>query len=107
MNRNQQLYLGLESSQLHSAEELGDVVVKLSGTTPVRVRDVGTVKQGTEPVYTVVTANGRPAVLLSVNRQPDSNTVEVAAQVHAEMAAIQSGLPAGVEMRPFYDQSGI
>jgi multidrug efflux pump subunit AcrB len=107
LNRNHQLYLGLVSSQLHSADDVGQVVVKMSGTTPVRVRDLGTVGQGVEPVYTVVTANGRPALLLSVNRQPDSNTVEVADEVHAEMAAIRSALPAGVEMRPFYDQSDI
>ena len=58
-------------------------------------------------MYTVVTANGKPAVLLSVNRQPDSNTVEVADAVHEEMAAVRASLPSGVEMRPFYDQSDI
>ena len=54
-----------------------------------------------------VSANGKPAVLLSVNRQPDSNTVQVADEVHQEMAAIRPTLPSGVEMRPFYDQSNI
>src|SRR5205814_7553357 len=52
-------------------------------------------------------ANGKPALLLSVNRQPDSNTVQVADEVHREMAAIRPALPAGVDMRPFYDQSNI
>ena len=46
-------------------------------------------------------------MLLSVNRQPDSNTVQVADEVHQEMAAIRPTLPAGVDMRPFYDQSNI
>src|SRR5262249_1809112 len=74
---------------------------------PVRVQDVGAVNPAVEPVYTVVSANGKPALLLSVNRQPDSNTVQVADEVHQEMAAIRPSLPAGVEMRPFYDQSNI
>ena len=39
------------------------------------------------PAYTVVTANGKPAVLLSINRQPDSNTVAVADEVNAEISA--------------------
>ncbi|MBS1818638.1 MAG: efflux RND transporter permease subunit [Acidobacteria bacterium] len=107
LNRNHQLFLGLVSGQLHSPEELGDVVVKHAGTVPVRVRDLGAVRDGVEPVYTVVTADGRPAVLLSVNRQPDSNTLDVADAVHAEMAAIQASLPSGVLVRPFYDQSDI
>jgi multidrug efflux pump subunit AcrB len=107
VNRNHQLFLGLVSAQVHTPEEVGEIVVKHAGTVPVRIRDVATVKPGVEPVYTVVTANGRPAVLLSVNRQPDSNTVDVADAVHSEMAAIGRSLPSGVEMRPFYDQSDI
>jgi multidrug efflux pump subunit AcrB len=42
-----------------------------------------------------------------VNRQPESNTVQVADEVRQAMATIQPSLPAGVEMRPFYDQSNI
>jgi len=107
LNRNHQLFLALISGQVRSAEEVGDIVLKTDNNVPVRVRDIGTVAPAVEPVYTVVSANGKPAVLLSVNRQPDSNTVQVADEVHQEMAAIRPTLPAGVEMRPFYDQSNI
>ena len=43
------------------------------------------------PVYTVVTANAKPAVLLNVYRQPDSNTVIVANAIHEEVEKIQEG----------------
>src|SRR2546422_1090315 len=107
MSRNHQLFLGLVSGQVHSPEEISSIVVKTVNNVPVRVGDVGTVEPAVAPVYTVVTANGKPAVLLSINRQPDSNTVEVADEVHREMDAIRPSLPAGVEVRPFYDQSNI
>ncbi len=107
LNRNHQLFLGLVDAQVHSADDIGNVVVKHVNSVPVRVRDIGGVAPGTEPVYTVVSANGKAAVLVSLNRQPDSNTVQVADEVHQEMAAIQRSLPAGVVLRPFYDQSGI
>src|SRR5204863_1237452 len=81
--------------------------IKHVNGVPVRVRDIATVGSASEPVYTAVSANGKPALLLSINRQPDSNTVQVADEVHQEMAAIQPTLSAGVEMRPFYDQSDI
>ena len=61
----------------------------------------------TAPNYTVVTANGKPAVLLSINRQPDSNTVEVANEVHQEIESLRSALPPGVQLSVFYDQSNI
>ena len=107
LNRNHQLFLGLVTAQVHTPEEIGDIVIKSVKDTPVRIRDIGSVAPAVEPIYTAVSANGKPAVLLSVNRQPESNTVQVADEVHQEMANIRPTLPAGVEMRPFYDQSGI
>src|SRR5712691_8010179 len=107
MTRNHQLFLGLVNGQVHSPAEIGSVVIKAVNNVPVRVGDVGTVAPAVAPVYTAVSANGKRAVLLSISRQPDSNTVQVADEVHAEMDAIRPSLPAGVEVRPFYDQSNI
>ena len=52
------------------------------------------------PVYTAVTANGKPAVLLNITRQPSGNTVAVANAVAAEMAQLQTKLPPGVQLEP-------
>jgi len=107
MNRNHQLFLGLVTGQVHNPADIGQIVVKNANNVPVRIQDIGTVAPAVAPVYTIVTADEKPAVLLSLNRQPDSNTVQVADEVHAEMEAIHKSLPAGVELRPFYDQSNI
>ena len=107
MSRNHQLFLGLVNSQVHSSEDIANAVIKTADQVPVRVGDVASVGPAVAPVYTVVSANGKPAVLLSINRQPISNTVEVADEVHAEMETIKSTLPAGIEVQPFYDQSNI
>jgi multidrug efflux pump subunit AcrB len=107
LTRNHQLFLGLVTGKVEGPDDIANIVVKSTANVPVRVGDVGTVTRAIEPTYTVVSANGKPAVLVSVNRQPDSNTVQVADEVHAEMAAIRPSLPAGVVMQPFYDQSGI
>jgi CzcA family heavy metal efflux pump len=107
LSRNHQLFLGLVTAQARSLEDIGEVVIKHANNIPVRVQDVGDVTSAVEPVYTAVTANGKPAVLLSINRQPDSNTVQVADEVHTEVAAIRRTLPAGVELNLFYDQSDV
>jgi multidrug efflux pump subunit AcrB len=102
------LVLSLVSGQVHSPDELGQIVVKTSAAgVPIRVRDVGTVARSVAPVYTMVTANGKSAVLLSVNRQPDSNTLAVADEVHQQIQSLSAGLPPGVRLAPFYDQSTI
>src|SRR6266404_4425426 len=107
LTRNHQLFLGLVNSQVHSPDQIADMVIKNVNDIPVRVRDVGTVAPASAPAYTVVTANGKPAVLVSINRQPDSNTVEVANEVNQEIQRIRPSLPAGVELNVFYDQSNI
>jgi CzcA family heavy metal efflux pump len=108
IEHNHQLVLGLVSGQVRSPEELGQIVIKSSATgVPIRVGDVGSVSRSVAPVYTMVTANGTPAVLLSVNRQPDSNTLTVADEVHRQIAELRAGLPPGTHLEPFYDQSTI
>jgi CzcA family heavy metal efflux pump len=105
---NHQLVLGLVSGQVRSAEQLGQIVVKTSPAgVPIRVGDVATVAPSVAPVYTIVTANGKPAVLLNVSRQPETNTLEVANEVHDLIRQIEPTLPKGVRLEPFYDQSTI
>jgi CzcA family heavy metal efflux pump len=106
--QNHQLVLGLVSGQARTPEEISNVVVKSTPAgIPVRIGDIATVTPSVMPVYTNVTANGRPAVLLNIFRQPDGNTVEVAKAVRAEIQRILPSLPRGVEVKPFYDQSEI
>ncbi len=103
---NHQLVLTLMSGQARDIHDIGNIIVK---TTPagavVHINDVAGVNNSVMPVYTVVTANGKPAVLLNIYRQPNSNTVDVAKAVHSEIANLKKDLPPGVDVRPFYDQS--
>jgi multidrug efflux pump subunit AcrB len=102
------LVLELVSGQVHSPEQIAQIVVKNTvGGVPIRVGDVAKVSPGVEPVYTIVTANGKPAVLVNVTRQPYSNTVAVADEVHAQIAQLTASLPPGIQLEVFYDQSTI
>lgn len=103
---NHQLILGLVGAQAHNAEQLGRLVVKATAAgAAVRVADVATVQPGVLPVYTAVTADDNPAVLLNITRQPSSNTVAVADAVAAEVQRLQKALPPEVRLKPYYDQS--
>jgi len=106
IENNHQLVLGLINAQVRTPEQIAGTVIKTTpGGIPVRIGDIASVAPGVKPVYTIVNANGKPAILLNINRQPDSNTVQVADEVHAEVARIQQSLPPGIELKPFYDQS--
>src|SRR5256885_1837715 len=108
IENNHQLVLGLISGQGRTAEQIGQVVVKSSTAgIPIRLGDIAKIAPSVAPVYTMVTANGKPSVLLSVHRQPDSNTLDVANEVHSQIEEIRPTLPPGVHIEPFYDQSTI
>jgi CzcA family heavy metal efflux pump len=103
---NHQLILSLVSGQTRTESEIGNIVIKTTPAgAPVRIADVARVSRSVMPVYTVVTANAKPAVLLNINRQPNGNTVEVANAIHAEIAKLRKELPKTIELKPFYDQS--
>jgi CzcA family heavy metal efflux pump len=101
-----ELILGLVGDPVRNIQQLSQIVVKTTpGGVPVRLADIAGISRATLPAYTIVTANGQPAVLLNIARQPSSNTVSVADGVAAEIAQLRKTLPPDVELQPFYDQS--
>src|SRR6266849_5666133 len=108
IEHSHQLVLGLISGQVRTPEQIAQIVVKSSSAgIPIRLGDIAKIAPSVAPVFTMVTANGKPAVLLNVNRQPESNTLDVANEVHAQIEHLRATLPPGVHLEPFYDQSTI
>jgi len=102
------LVLGLVSGQVRTTQQLGQITIKNSPAgIPIRIADIAAVAPSTAPVYTVVTSNGKPAILLNVNRQPESNTLDVAREVHNLVSELKPSLPPDVHLETFYDQSTI
>src|SRR5690242_18219253 len=103
-----QLVMSLVTGQARTPDQIANIVVKTAPNGDlVHIRDIGSVTPSVTPVYTVVTANTKRAVLLNVYRQPDSNTVEVADAIHAQIDQIRRTLPKSIQLQPFYDQSEI
>lgn len=105
IEENHQLELALISGQAKRPEELNNIVVATVNNAPVRVSDVAIVAAGVEPQYTVVTADGHPAALVNVNRQPDANTVAVVDAVKAALNQMRGQIPKDVRVAAYYDQS--
>ena len=105
IEENHQLELALISGQAKRPDELNGIVVATVNNAPVRVADVATVASGVEPQYTIVTADGHPAALVNINRQPDANTVAVVDQVKAALNSMRGQLPRDVRVAAYYDQS--
>ena len=75
IQENYHLYLTTVTGLLRTREQIEDTVVDVVRGTPVQVKNLAKVVPGERPIYNIVTANGRPAVLLNVLQQPDGNAI--------------------------------
>ncbi len=105
IQENYHLYLTAVTGLVRDRKEIENTVVGVVKGTPVRVKDLARVVPGERPTYNIVTANGRPAVLINVMQQPDGNAVEIAANVNRELDKIRKDLPSDIQLSTFYDQS--
>ena len=84
--------------------DIGDAMVKLHDGKPVLIRNVARIEDGGSPETQSVTVNGNDAVYLNVLRIPGGNTLEIVEAVKKAVHDLKD-LPAGVEVRPIFDQS--
>ncbi len=105
VQENYHLYLTTVTGLLESKEQVEDTVVDVVKGTPILVKDLAHVVPGERPIYNIVTANGRPAVLVNVLQQPDGNAVQIADAVNGELRDIRKTLPPDIQLSTYYDQS--
>lgn len=99
------LYLTVVDGRVQSPAEIADLTLTMVDGHPVRVRDFARVERGPEPVFNVVSAEGRPAVLLNVRSQPDGSTLDIASELKQVLSELKQDLPPDMHMAYYYDQS--
>lgn len=82
--------------RVRTPEEIGETVVALRGGRPVLVRDLADVREGAAFKRGEGSRNGRPAVVVGVQKQPGANTIELTARLDRELDRLQQELPAGM-----------
>lgn len=85
--------------------DIEDMIVLSRPDGPVRVGDLGQVRDQTEDPYSFWRINGQPTISLGVYRQSGTNVIRVADRVKAEMAELAETLPAGTQIELRRDQS--
>lgn len=94
---NRQLAVRL-NSRLKSIDDFRDVVLDRVAGYPVRLGDVARVEPGVADDSTIARSDGRDAVGLAVQRQSQSNTLQISNAVRAEIDKISPTLPEGMEI---------
>jgi len=101
----QRAYTVLADGSISSAPEFRQLAVTYQNGAPVRLQDVARVLDDVQDSRNASWYDGRRAIVLAIQRQPGTNTVEVADAVKSTVAALSGQLPASVQVNTLYDRS--
>ncbi|MCE4566562.1 efflux RND transporter permease subunit [Maribellus sp. CM-23] len=79
-------------------ETLANSYIKSNNEKPVRVRDVATVQIGSAVKMGYASENAKPAVVISISKQPNINTIDVTNRIQANLEVLQKTLPPDVKL---------
>jgi multidrug efflux pump len=92
--------------QLLKAEQYRPLVVAYRNGAPVLLKDVADVTDAVEDLRNSGYANGTPAILMWIFRQPGANIVETVDRIEAALPQLRADIPAAMRLRVLQDRSG-
>ena len=93
------------TGQLENAEAFRDMVVAYRNGAPVHLSDVGRVSDDVQNNKTASWYNGQRAIVLAIQRQPGTNTVNVSNAAKAALERVKAEIPPSVHVQVLYDRA--
>jgi multidrug efflux pump len=94
-----------DNDQLYKADQYRPVIITYRKGSPVRLSDVANVYDAVEDIHTAGLANGKPAVVIIVWRQPGANIVGTVDRVRAALPQLQASIPAAAGLSVASDRT--
>ncbi len=101
----QRAYTVMTDGSISSAPEFRKLAVTYQNGAPVRLEDVAQVLDDVQDSRNASWYDGKRAIVLAIQRQPGTNTVQVADRVKATVASLRDQIPASIEINTLYDRS--
>jgi len=93
------------NDQLRSPEEYRELILAFKDGAALRLGDVAQIDYGAENERLAAWANDAPAVIVTIQRQPGANVIELVERVKTLLPAIVSTLPSGVNVEVIADRT--
>jgi multidrug efflux pump len=93
------------TDQLMEAKEYEPLIVSYRNGAPVRLRDIARVTDSVEDIRASGLANGEPAVLLVIFRQPGANIIETVESIRTQLPQLQADIPADIRLTTVLDRT--
>jgi len=93
------------NDQLLHAADYAPLIVSYSNGSAVKLSDVAGVKDSVEDVRAAGNANGKPAVLVVISRQPGANIIDTVDRVRAALPQLAASIPSAIATTVVMDQT--
>ncbi|MCL2723933.1 MAG: efflux RND transporter permease subunit [Polyangiaceae bacterium] len=87
------------------SKEIGDLPIKMVNGAPVYMRDVANVRDGYAPQTNMVHVSGKRSVLMSILKNGNASTLEIAAKIKNMLPSMLAKLPKELKVSLLFDQS--
>ena len=93
------------NDQLRDAAEYGELVLAYENGAALRLKDIATTAEAPQDQYLSATANGQPAIVINVQRQPGANVIDVVDSIKAQLPTLQKAMPDSVQLAVINDRT--
>ena len=93
------------TGQLMNAKAYGPLIVAYRNGAPVRLNEIGRVFDSVQNDKIAAWHNGTRGIMLAVQRQPGTNTIEIVDAVRKILPTFESQLPPAIQLSVFFDRS--
>ncbi len=105
LNEARKLYLNIADNRYLKLDDIKNTIVAYHGSSPVFLRQIATVEPAVKETFVACESNLKPAILVTIIKQPNTNAVEIMNKVQQKWQTLQATLPADVQVRKWYDMT--
>ncbi len=105
LNEANKLYLNIADNRFLKIDDIKKTIVSRKGETPIYLSDIATVEPSVKETFIACESNLKPAVLITVIKQPGTNAVTIMDEVENRLADMSNVIPQNVEITKWYDMT--
>ena len=105
LNEANKLYLNIADNRFLRIDDIKNTIVARKGETVISLSDVATVEPAVKETFIACESNLKPAVLVTVIKQPGTNAVTIMDEVEHRLEGMANVIPQDVEVTKWYDMT--
>lgn len=105
LNEEHKLYLNIADNRFLSIEDIGKTIVARDGATAIHLSEIADIEPAIKETFIACESNLKPAVLVTVIKQPGTNAVSIMEEVEKRWKELETGFPGDVEVSKWYDMT--